>query len=195
MNGNYQFQAENQWVYTMYNSTQLNWLCKMNVLYRFVRTVYTVKQESLYEGIEQWRVWLFSPFDLSVVNDLSTYHCLRVDNSWFGTGLRSWLNGFWNICLVWQWRVLLFSPFDLSVVKNLYPDHLYHCTHPHCTTGLEKCGTLPTSPCFTRGKWEKIIPILFILNHDTDYSRFSRKDQYFHSHQWGSSLPQFHGKP
>jgi hypothetical protein len=53
MNGNYQFQAENQWVYTMYNSTQLNWLCKMNVLYRFVRTVYTVKQESLYEGIEQ----------------------------------------------------------------------------------------------------------------------------------------------
>ena len=40
-----------------------------------------------------------------------------------------------NIWVVWQWRVWLFSPFDLSVVNNLCPDHLFCCTHLHCTTG------------------------------------------------------------
>ena len=31
-------------------------------------------------------VWLFSSFDLGVVNGLYIDQCLRVDNNWFGKG-------------------------------------------------------------------------------------------------------------
>ena len=31
-------------------------------------------------------VWLFSSFDLGVVNGLYIDRCFRVDNNWFGTG-------------------------------------------------------------------------------------------------------------
>ena len=39
------------------------------------------------------RVWLFSSFDLGVVNNLFTNHWVRADNSWFVTGLLSLLYG------------------------------------------------------------------------------------------------------
>ena len=52
-------------------------------------------------------VWLFSSFDLGVVNGLYIDHCFRVDNNWFGTGHSIFSIAVLNIWVVWQCRVWL----------------------------------------------------------------------------------------
>ena len=78
-------------------------------------------------------LWICLCFGFSYnCSEHGIFFCVWVGNSWFGTGLFSWLHGYLKnvgfiptflalspICLlsVWQWWVSLFSPFDLGVVN------------------------------------------------------------------------------
>ena len=111
-------------------------------------------------------VWLFSSFDLGVVNGLYIDHCFRVDNNWFGTGHSIFSIAVLNIWVVWQCRVWL----SLSIWLKCCQQIVSRSSVPMYTPPLYN-GPLPGA---TLASFLSIKPLQFLEVNQSNRDRSHR---------------------